>query len=441
MIPSRLRRGIIVGLAVLAFAPVARADVGASAQSTAPLTVVFRASGTAAMHHWNFGDGTTGEGPVVEHVYAQAGRYAATLTTDVGQAAVEATAYRLAFEAPVRARYGRRARFTGSIWPSPGRIPVEIVRADGGVAYRGRTRADGGFVLAGRIRTHGPFHARLAGMVSASDAVLLRPVLEARVIGSGAVGRPLRVAARVRPAGAGPIQVTIWRNGRRAAPVAYAKPIALSSRSAASYRIRLAVRPAGGYAPVTRTLETAVLVPRLGLGSRGPGVRALQRRLQSLGYALPSANGYYGLETYQAVLAFQKVNGLPRSGRVDPSVWRRIATGHRPRARHGGTHIEVLKGRQVLFAVRNGRVVSVVHVSTGATGNTPLGRWRIYRKVTGWDWVLWYPMYFLRGFAIHGYPSVPSFPASHGCVRVPMWIAPRLFSSHRYGDTVYIYWS
>jgi len=52
----------------------------------------------------------------------------------------------------------------------------------------------------------------------------------------------------------------------------------------------------------------------------------------------------------------------------------------------------------------------VVHVSTGATGNTPIGRWQVYRKVTGWDWVLWYPMYFLRGFAIHGYPSVPAYP-------------------------------
>ncbi len=53
---------------------------------------------------------------------------------------------------------------------------------------------------------------------------------------------------------------------------------------------------------------------------------------------------------------------------------------------------------------RNGRVELVVHVSTGATGNTPIGHLHIYRKVVGWDWVLWYPMYFLRGFAIHGYP-------------------------------------
>ena len=48
-------------------------------------------------------------------------------------------------------------------------------------------------------------------------------------------------------------------------------------------------------------------------------------------------------------------------------------------------------------------------------------------------------MYFLRGFAIHGYPSVPTYPASHGCVRVPMWIAPRLFADRPYGQTIYVY--
>jgi lipoprotein-anchoring transpeptidase ErfK/SrfK len=53
--------------------------------------------------------------------------------------------------------------------------------------------------------------------------------------------------------------------------------------------------------------------------------------------------------------------------------------------------------------------------------------------------VLWYPLYFLRGFAIHGYPSVPAYPASHGCVRVPMWIAPRIFDQHTFGTKVSVF--
>ena len=139
----------------------------------------------------------------------------------------------------------------------------------------------------------------------------------------------------------------------------------------------------------------------------------------------------YGQDTVEAVLAFQKVHGLPRTGRVEPWLWRRLQRAGR--AHGGGGYLEVDKTRQVLFVVRGGKVAKVVHVSTGATGNTPLGSWRVYRKVGGWDWVLWYPMYFLRGFAIHGYPSVPAYPASHGCVQVPLWIAPSLFATHGYG--------
>ena len=73
--------------------------------------------------------------------------------------------------------------------------------------------------------------------------------------------------------------------------------------------------------------------------------------------------------------------------------------------------------------MRGGKVTLTVATSTGATGNTPLGTWHVYRKVGGFDWVLYYPSYFLRGFAVHGYPDVPPYPASHGCARIPMWIA------------------
>ena len=48
-------------------------------------------------------------------------------------------------------------------------------------------------------------------------------------------------------------------------------------------------------------------------------------------------------------------------------------------------------------------------------------------------------MYFTGGYAIHGNPSVPPYPASHGCVRVPMWVAPRLYETNPYGETVYVY--
>ena len=182
------------------------------------------------------------------------------------------------------------------------------------------------------------------------------------------------------------------------------------------------------------------MAPTLSLGSRGPSVRTLERRLTELPFALKGADGLYAGDTYEAILAFQKLNGLARTGRVDAALWRRLRAASVPMPRYaGGTHIEVDKRRQLLFEVAGGRVTRIVHVSTGATGNTPLGRWSVYRKVGGWDWVLWYPMYFRGGFAIHGYPVRPGLPASHGCVRIPMWIAASLYSRHGYGTSVYVY--
>jgi lipoprotein-anchoring transpeptidase ErfK/SrfK len=110
-----------------------------------------------------------------------------------------------------------------------------------------------------------------------------------------------------------------------------------------------------------------------------------------------------------------------------------------PAARFPGDHVEVDKTRQVLFVVRGGKVTLVVPTSTGATGNTPAGEWRVYRKVAGHDWVLYYPSYFLRGFAVHGYPDVPPYPASHGCARIPLWIAQTVYGEMPDGSTVYVY--
>ena len=99
-----------------------------------------------------------------------------------------------------------------------------------------------------------------------------------------------------------------------------------------------------------------------------------------------------------------------------------------------------MRTRQVLFEVRRGKVVRVIHVSTGATGNTPLGRWHIYLKTPGLNGSgMYYSNYFVGAFAIHGYHSVPAWPASHGCVRIPMWQAPGVYARWPLGSTVYIY--
>ena len=137
--------------------------------------------------------------------------------------------------------------------------------------------------------------------------------------------------------------------------------------------------------------------------------RARARGCAELHYAI-KRDGYFGSEDLEAVYAFQKVERLAAHGTRRRALWARIVAARAPLARYGGDHVEIDKTRQVLFVVRGGKVTLMVATSTGATGNTPLGTWHVYRKVGGFDWVLYYPSYFLRGFAVHGYPDVPPYP-------------------------------
>ena len=65
-------------------------------------------------------------------------------------------------------------------------------------------------------------------------------------------------------------------------------------------------------------------VAMVGMGASGPGVTDLQLRLEAQGYWTGGANGVFGPLTQQAVWAFQKVNGLPRSGVVDDATRDRV---------------------------------------------------------------------------------------------------------------------
>ena len=439
-------RGAIVLLAGLALAAPATAasplvTVSATpATGVAPLRVTLSASGDAATYSWDLGDGTAASGPRVTHVYA-AGRFTATVTAtnvagEVAQAQAQVIAGKrtIALTAPRAADYGDAATLTGVLRPAARGARVQLYRGNTHVTSA-RVGAAGRFRARILLRSPGPYHVRFGAVRSAPRTISLRPELTAAVPAVAPVGGALTLTPRLVPVRAGSIAVRVFSNGR----LIRSRAGRISTAGSGSIRIELTTAPRPGYARVRRTLTTQVVQPSLARGARGPSVLALERRLAELKYAIRGVDSVYGHDTYEAVLAFQKVNGLPRTGRVEGWLWRRLARAGIPRAQRGGDYIEVDKARQVLFVVAGGEVTRVVHVSTGATGNTPLGSWQVYRKVTGWDWVLWYPMYFKGGFAIHGYPSVPAYPASHGCVRIPMWIAPSLFGTHGFGTTVVVH--
>jgi len=439
-------RGAVALLAGLALAAPATAApplvtvTAAPASGVAPLRVTLSAGGDAATYTWDLGDGTTASGPVVAHVYA-AGSFVATVTatgpageTAQTQVRIAATARTLSLSAPRAVDYGAPATLSGRLLPAVRGGRVQIYRG-GTHVTSAHVGANGRFRVRVLARSPGPYHARFAGRRSASRTIVIRPSVRATLPPVAVLGSPLSLRAKLLPAGAGRLAVRVSRAGR----LVRTRPGRLPTGIPGTLRIELTTTPRPGYASVRRVLTAVVVQPSLGPGSRGESVLALERRLAELRYALRGVDAVYGQDTVEAVLAFQKVNGLPRTGRVEGWIWRRLARAGVPAAARGGNYIEVDKTRQVLFLVVEGKVTKVVHVSTGATGNTPVGSWQVYRKVPGWDWVLWYPLYFKGGFAIHGYPSVPAYPASHGCVRIPMWIAPSLFADHGFGTTVVVH--
>lgn len=185
------------------------------------------------------------------------------------------------------------------------------------------------------------------------------------------------------------------------------------------------------------------------VGPRPGDVGSVQDALIELGF-LPAAgrSGEADYRTQQALYAFQGWYGLERSGTTsDDTITRlRSTRTRRPRARtHGeGRRIEVYRDKGVALLIVGNRVRQAVHVSTGAGGATPAGDYSIYRKeLNSWSipFSVWLPYasYVVGGIAFHSYPSVPPWPASHGCIRVSAPEAPILYDFAAYGTPVKIY--
>lgn len=444
--------GVLVA-AALALAPAAHAAPPAvtatatPASGPAPLQTTLAATGDAATYHWDLGDGTTADGPVVQHAYA-AGRFTATVMAtspsgETAQATVVVTATGLTLVGPGSGRYQQLARFHGRLLPARKGAQVALYRGGRRVATT-RTSANGSFVVQGRVGMPAArYTARFAGAVSNQVALAVRPALDTGFRGSGRLGTPLSLLVRERPATAGAVTVRVWRGGKLVTSRAFrgSLRLRLATQLPVEYRAQVSVAPAAGYLPARRVLRGFVVAQSLGPGSSGLSAFALDRRLHELHYALGRVDGYYGQDDVDAVTAFQKLHGLARTGRVDAGVWTELDRATVPRARYPGTHIEVSKGLQVLLVVRNGEVALVSTASTGATGNTPLGHFHVFSKVPGYNAKqMYYSSFFVGAFAIHGYHDVPAYPASHGCVRIPLWLAVRVYSLIDYGTDVYIYW-
>src|ERR1044072_1972987 len=181
-----------------------------------------------------------------------------------------------------------------------------------------------------------------------------------------------------------------------------------------------------------------------------------ERRLSEMSYWTGPADGVLDIRTQLALVPFQKWEGRKLTGRLTRAEFNAIRNAAPPRPKDPGyRHVEVDLDRQVLLLTDDeGAVTKILPVSTGSgkrykekrmsgLAYTPRGRFRIYGKLAGWRksplGLLYYPNYFSDGLAIHGNPSVPHSPRSHGCVRIPMFAAEEMSNELPVGTIVLIY--
>ncbi len=178
-------------------------------------------------------------------------------------------------------------------------------------------------------------------------------------------------------------------------------------------------------------------------GASGLRVLLLQRRLARLGFATP-VSGSFDAATGRAVLAYRKTNNLSRTEYAGPNVYSKLFRGRgafKPRFPRAGAHVEFDWSRQVLALVKGGRAYATYHVSSGTAATpTVFGTFRFYRKEPGTNSLgMVQSNYFIGGYAIHGYESVPTYPASHGCIRVPIPNAHEIDRRIKLGQSISVY--
>lgn len=185
-------------------------------------------------------------------------------------------------------------------------------------------------------------------------------------------------------------------------------------------------------------------------------VKQAEQRLSEMGYGTGRIDGVIDGVTRNALIAFQKMEGRKVTGQLGREDFEAIMSATAPQSRESGySHVEVDLDRQVLLLIDDeGMVKRVLPVSTGSNKHysengmsglayTPRGRFRIYSKLSGWKrsplGLLYYPNYFSGGVAIHGNPSVPHQPESHGCIRIPMLAAAEISKMLPVGTIVLTY--
>ena len=271
------------------------------------------------------------------------------------------------------------------------------------------------------------------------------------------VGRRITVIGTVRPFVKGQrLRVWVQRGGKTiAARKTFVKQV--RNRNVGKFTLRTGqlIKPGKFRAfvnkPATdnqvgarkRTGTFRIRYPDLDPGDKSNAVKLLNKLLAKQAY-YTSHGRKYNDATGRAVLAFRKVNNMPRTMNATPGIFKKLAKGKggfKLKYPGAGKHIEADLSRQVMVLAKGGKPRHIFHISSGAPATpTVTGKYRTYRKTPGVNSLgMIDSVYFHRGYATHGYKSVPTYPASHGCLRTPPANARFIYNWINIGDPFYIY--
>jgi hypothetical protein len=279
------------------------------------------------------------------------------------------------------------------------------------VGSRNRIQVGGRIKAKGRIRPFVPGQ-KVEVRVARAGHLLKKKHIAIKAVAHSNQGRfRLRTGALIKP---GPYRVT-----------------ALHAATAGQARSRKVSKP------------LAIHYPDLDPGNSSSKVKIFTRLLAHQGYYTPWSR-HYGSAVGRAVLAFRKVNGMARTFNATAGIFHALAKGNggfNLRYPGRGHHVEVDISKQVMVLADHGKPQAIIPASTGAPATpTITGRYHVYNKTPGYNSEgMYYSSYWHGGYAIHGFDPVPTYNASHGCVRIPIPDAIYIYDRLPIGTEVDVY--
>ena len=250
------------------------------------------------------------------------------------------------------------------------------------------------------------------------------------------------------------VEVSFYLNGhrieRKTAKVSKGK------RGSGSFRAKIRVTEGGKYAASAKHVATSELgadstvrkswrvsFPALHEGECGDVVVGFKKAMRKMGY-IANSGRCFGGKTARGVLAYRKVNGMARSFRAGKGLVKSAFLGRGAyHVQHpgAGQHLEAPLSKQVLVFAKGDEPVAVYPISSGKSSTpTITGHFQFIRQEPGYNsHGMYYSFYFYGGYAVHGYESVPDYPASHGCIRTFIADQPEIYNRINFGESIFVF--